>query len=245
MKNVIAISRREFRSYFNSPVAYIALTVFLILIGLTFFFKISFLIPKDDFFDAKEADLRPLFEWSIFIFTIILPAISMKLIAEEKKLGTLEVLLTMPVSDLEIVLGKLFGSMGFLLVAIAFTFIYPVVISFLGKPDLGPIIGGYFGVFLIGTSYLSIGLMTSSWTSSQIIAFILALLICLFFAFVDRMTAVFGPSVQEIISYISFNYHYRSISRGVIDSRDILFFLSVITATVMITTYSLESRKWK
>lgn len=245
MKNILVIAKKEFHSYFNSPIAYIAISVYLLLIGVSFYSRISFLLPKEDFFDAKISTMRPLFEWSIFLFTIILPAVSMKLIAEEKKLGTIEILLTMPLRDIEIVLGKLFGSMGFLLIALLFTFIYPIIIFIIGNPDIGPIIGGYFGVFLIGGCYLSIGLMTSSWTSSQIVAFILALLISLFFAFVDNLSMLFGVKTQEFFNYISFNYHFGSISRGVLDTRDIIFFLSIITISVVITTFTLESRRWK
>lgn len=245
MRNITAIARREFHAFFGSPVAYIAIAIFLVLLGVTFFFKIPFLLPKDNFFDAKEATLRPLFEWMLFLFTIILPAISMRLLAEERKLGTIEILLTMPVTELEVALGKLLGAIGFLAVATGVTLAYPILVFALGKPDIGPIIGGYFGVLLVGSAYLAVGLLASSWTSSQIVAFIVAIVICTAFTFVDRLPEALGLPALEVFRQMSFNHHFRSIARGVIDSRDVVFFLSVIAGAVYLTTYSLESRKWR
>ncbi|MBM4396091.1 MAG: ABC transporter permease subunit [Deltaproteobacteria bacterium] len=245
MRNVAAIARREIGAYFGSPVAYIAIAMFLVLLGVTFFFKVPFLLPKEDFFEAREATLRPLFEWMVFLFTIILPAISMRLLAEERKLGTLELLLTMPVTETEVVLGKLLGAMGFLGVATALTLAYPILVSSIGKPDLGPMLGGYFGVLLVGSAYLAIGLLASSWTSSQIVAFILAIAICATFTFVDRLPEALGLHAVEAANVMSFNHHFRSIARGVVDTRDVVFFLSVIVGAVSLASWSLESRKWR
>jgi ABC-2 type transport system permease protein len=245
MRNVAAIARREIGAYFGSPVAYIAIAMFLMLLGVTFFFKVPFLLPKEDFFEAREASLRPLFEWMVFLFTIILPAISMRLLAEERKLGTLELLLTLPVTETEVVLGKLLGAMGFLGVATALTLAYPILVSSIGKPDLGPMLGGYFGVLLVGSAYLAIGLLASSWTSSQIVAFILAIAICAIFTFVDRLPEALGLHAVEAANVMSFNHHFRSIARGVVDTRDVVFFLSVIVGAVSLASWSLESRKWK
>jgi ABC-2 type transport system permease protein len=245
MRNVFAIGRREFHAFFGSPVAYVAIAVFLVLLGVTFFFKVPFLMPKDNFFDAKEASLRPLFEWMVFLFTIILPAISMRLLAEERKLGTIELLLTMPVTELEVAAGKLLGAMGFLAVATGLTLAYPIAVAAIGRPDLGPIVGGYFGVLLVGSAYLAVGLLASSWTSSQIVAFIVAIVICAAFTFVDRLPEALGLPALEATRVLSFSHHFRSIARGVLDTRDVVFFLSVIAGAVYLATYSLESRKWK
>ena len=245
MNNIRAIARREFSAYFGSPVAYVAIAVFLLLLGVTFFFKVPFLLPKDDFFDAKEANLRPMFEWMVFLFTIILPAISMRLLAEERKMGTIELLLTMPVTETEVVAGKLLGALGFLGVATALTLAYPLAVSLLGHPDVGPVLGGYFGVLLVGTAYLAVGLLASSWTNSQIVAFILAIVICAVFTFIDRVPEAVGLHSVEAFNLMSFNHHFRSIARGVIDSRDVVFFASVTVGATALAGYSLESRKWK
>jgi len=245
MRNILAIARREFFAYFGSPVAYIAIAVFLVLLGITFFFKVPFLLPKEGFFEAKEATLRPLFEWMLFLFTIFLPAISMRLLAEERKIGTMEVLLTLPVTENEVVLGKLLGAMGFLGIATALTVAYPLMVGLLGNPDIGPLVGGYFGVLLVGSTYLAIGLLASSWTRSQITAFITAIVICAVFTFIDRVPEAMGIHSIEAFSMMSFNHHFQSIARGVIDSRDMVFFGSVIIGAVMLAGYSLETRKWR
>ncbi|MBL6975452.1 MAG: ABC transporter permease subunit [Deltaproteobacteria bacterium] len=245
MRNILAIGRREFFAYFGSPVAYIAIAVFLVLLGVTFFFKIPFLLPKEDFFEAKEATLRPLFEWMVFLFTIFLPAISMRLLAEERKMGTLEILLTMPVTETEVVVGKLLGAIGFLAIATGLTLAYPLMVGLLGDPDIGPLAGGYFGVLLVGSSYLAVGLLASSWTRSQIVAFIAAIVICAVFTFIDRLPEALGLHSMEAFNMMSFNHHFRSIARGVIDTRDMVFFFSVIVGSVVLASYSLEARKWR
>jgi len=226
-------------------VAYIAIALFLVLLGVTFFFKIPFLLPKEDFFEAKEATLRPLFEWMVFLFTIILPAISMRLLAEERKIGTIELLLTMPVTESEIVVGKLLGAMGFLGVATGLTLVYPLMVGLLGHPDVGPLVGGYFGVLLVGSAYLAVGILASSWTRSQVVAFLVAIMICAVFTFIDRVPEAFGMHSVEAVNLMSFNHHFSSIARGVIDSRDIVFFLSVIVGAVALANHSLQSRKWR
>jgi len=245
MKNLWGIARREFYAYFGSPVAYIAIAVYLVLLGVTFFFKIPFLLPKDGFFEAKEATLRPLFEWSLFLFTVFLPAISMRLLAEERKLGTIEVLLTLPVTEMEVVAGKWLGAVGFLAVALALTLAYPLMVLALGKPDPGPLAGGYFGVLLVGSGYLALGLLASSWTSSQVVAFIVAIVLCAVFTFLDRIPEALGIHAVEAFDILSFNHHFRSMARGVIDSRDLVFFASVIAGSLTLASYSLESRKWR
>lgn len=245
MRNILAIARREFFAYFGSPTAYIAIALFLVLLGVTFFFEIPFLLPKDAFFEGRAADLRPLFEWMVFLFAILLPAISMRLLAEERKLGTLELLLTMPVTETEVVLGKLSGAVGFLLVALALTLGYPILVMSLGRPDIGPLVGGYLGVLLVGAAYLSLGLLASSWTSSQVVAFLVAIVICTAFTFIDRVPEALGLRALPVFEVLSFNHHFKSIARGVIDLRDLVFFGSIVIGAITLTTWSLESRKWK
>ncbi|HOU55061.1 MAG TPA: ABC transporter permease [Myxococcota bacterium] len=245
MRNVISLARREILAYFGSPVAYIAIAVFLLLLGVVFFFRIPFLLPKEDFFEAREATLRPLFEWMVFLFTIILPAISMRLLAEERKLGTLELLLTLPLTETEVVVGKFLGALGFLGVAAALTLPYPLLVLALGSPDPGPLVGGYFGVLLVGAAYLAVGLLTSAWTQSQITAFLTAIALCAALTFVDRLPEAVGLPALEAARMMSFHHHFQSIARGVLDTRDLVFFLSVVVGALALAGHSLESRKWK
>ncbi len=237
MGNIWAIGKREFGSFFNSPIAYIAITVFLVAMGLIFFFK-------EGFFDAGQATMRPFFEWAPIVFIFLLPAISMRLVSEEKRSGSLELLITMPIRDIELILGKLLGSVLFLVLALALTLVYPLVISMLGPVDKGAIAGGYLGLFLLGTAYLGVGLMTSCWTKNQIIAFVLALIICAIFYFIDSMIGAFSERMRDVFAYLSFGAHFENVAKGVLDTRDVIFYTSVTALSVTIGTYSLESRRW-
>lgn len=236
-RNIWAIAKREFGSYFNSPIAYLAITVFLIMVGSLFFWR-------EDFIDTGQTTLRPFFEWASLLFIFLLPAISMRLVAEEKRIGSLELLITMPVRDIDVMLGKLLGSMLFLMVTLGLTLAYPIWIGQYGDLDAGPVIGGYVGLSLLGLAYLGIGLMTSAWTKNQIVAFIVALLIIGFFYFIADMAGAFWESAREYVAHMSFKVHFENMAKGVLDTRDVIFYLSVTAVAVTIGTYSLESRRW-
>jgi ABC-2 type transport system permease protein len=237
MGNVWAIGKREFASYFNSPIAYFAITVFMVMMGGLFFWS-------EAFFETGQATMRPFFEWAPLLFIFLLPAISMRLVAEEKRTGSLEMLITMPIRDVELMGGKLLGAFLFLLVTLTLTAAYPLVISQIGDLDWGPVMGGYLGLALLGLAYLAIGLMTSTWTQNQIVAFILALLICGFFYFLETMAGAFWASARDHVAHFSLKAHFENIAKGVVDTRDILYYLSVTALAVTIGTYSLESRRW-
>ncbi len=238
MKNIWVIAKREFRAYFDSPIAYVAITVFLVITGVLFFFA-------EEFFATGESTLRPLFDWVPLIFVFYLPAISMRLLSEERRSGTYELLATMPVRDVEVVLGKYLSAIGFLLVSLALTVVLPIIVAMAGDVDWGPIVGGYVGLFLVGAAYLAVGLMTSAWTRSQVISFVLSFLICGFFFYVDRFIGAMWESTRDVVAYFSFHHHFLNISRGVIDSRDIVFYVSLIVATLLVASYSLQRRRWK
>ena len=234
----MVIAKREYMSFLTQPVAYIAMAVFLVIAGAVFFFV-------EDFFETNQATLRVFFEWAPVVFILFLPAISMRLLAEERRSGTLELLITLPVRDIDVVIGKLLGATLFLATTLAVMLAYPLVVAALGEPDIGPIIGGFFGLLLVGTAYLSLGLMASSWTRSQIVALILGAVFCAFFYFVDGLVGAFWRGAQPVLAYVSFKAHFQNIARGVIDSRDLVFYLSVTAVAALIAGYSLESRKWK
>jgi ABC-2 type transport system permease protein len=239
MNHAWVIAKREFRAYFDSPIAYVSITVFLVITGVLFF------LAGEDFFQANQASLRKLFEWVPLVFVFYLPAVSMRLLSDERRSGTIELLVTMPVRDSAVILGKYLASLGFLLVTLLLTLPYPIIVAVVGAPDWGPIVGGYFGLLLIGAVFLAVGLMTSAWTQNQIIAFVLALIINGFFYFVDRLIGAVWEGTQDVFSYLSFQNHFQNISRGVIDTRDLVFYLSLIVVAVMIASWSLASRRWK
>jgi ABC-2 type transport system permease protein len=236
MLTTLAISRREFRSYFNSPVAYFVIAIFLVMVGILFF------IP---FFTQDRVSMRDFFSLVPFLLIFFGPAITMRLIAEERRSGTIEMLITMPVRDVDVVLGKFFAALMLFIVAMLLTLPYAITISRLGNLDWGPVIGGYFGMVLLGAAYLSIGLLASSWTENQIIAFVIALFLSMFFLMVDRFIAFLPNAVAPVVEYLSFGAHVRNATRGMIDSRDVVFFLSFTVLALFLAFRSLESRRWR
>ncbi len=243
MKQIWVIARRELASTFDSPIAYISATVFLVATGLMFFFGID---GGDDYFEARQATLRPFFDAAPWVLAVILPAVTMRLVAEEKNSGTLELLVTLPVSDSRIILGKLLGSMGFLFVTLALTLVFPAVVMTVGSPDIGAIIGGYLGLILIGTTFLALGLMTSTWTHNQIVAFILGLLLCVFFwTATDALIKVAFDRPPMALRLLTFKTQFAAFAKGVIDIRNVVYFVSVTAVAVAASTYTLKSRNWR
>ena len=238
MERINAIFLREFKAYFLSPIAYIFITVYLVVTNWLFF---------QAFFLINQADMRGYFSILPWVFLFFVPAITMRTWAEEKKVKTLELLLTWPVSDLEVVIGKFLASFCFLGIAILLSLSVPITIMCLGKPDLGPIIGSYLGTLLMGAAYLAIGLWISSLTENQIVAFILGV-VATFILFIignPFVTMVMPYYLVPVLSYLGLGTHFESISRGVIDSRDIIYYLSVIGFFLFLNVRSIESRKWE
>lgn len=243
MNAVWTLARREMAATFDSPIAYIAAAVFLVVTGLLFFFGHD---GSADFFAAREATLRPLFEYAPWVMAVILPAVTMRLVAEEKKSGTLELLVTLPVTDLQIVLGKLLGALGFLVVALAVTLVFPLLVASVGRPDLGAVAGGYLGLLLIGTAFLALGLLTSTWTHNQIVAFIIGALLCVFFwTATDALIKLAFDKPPMALQLLSFKTQFDDFTKGVVDFRNVIYFLSVAIVAVAGSTWSLQSRHWK
>ena len=236
MSRTVAIFKREFASYFNSPIAYIYVTVFLGLAGWLFF---------KGFFLVGEASMRTFFGLLPWLFLFFVPAITMRLWAEEKKVGTMELLMTLPVTDTEAVLGKFLASFAFLLVSLALSVVLAIVVAALGDPDPGEIFGGYLGAVLIGAAFLAIGLFVSSLTENQIVAFIISV-VAIFVLFIlgDDFVLMGVPSwIAPVFSFLGLGAHYDSVSRGVIDSRDIIYYLSVVGFFLYLNVKSIQGRK--
>ena len=235
MSAAVTVAKREIKAYFNSPVAYIVVTVFMLIAGYLYWSQL---------FLEKQAELRYYFTLTPLVFTFIIPAITMRLIAEEKGSGTLEMLITMPVRDWEVVLGKFLAGMAMLAAIVGMTCFYAVTLAFLGPLDRGPMITGYLGLLLMGGAYVSIGVMASSLTRNQIVAFILAFAIS-FALFIFGQIVQYAPDwITPVLAFLSMGNHFESLSRGVIDSRDVLYYVSVMVVALIIATVSLESRKW-
>ena len=235
LPNIAPIYRRELRSYFNSPVAYVVIVVFLAIIGWFF---------TSNLFLMNVASMRVLLDLVPLAFLFFVPAISMRLIAEEKKSGTLELLATKPVRDVEIILGKFFAGWTLLGATMAPTLVYLVTLLVIGKPDLGPIVTGYLGLLLMGGVFVAIGVFASSLSENQIIAFVLSFLIVLALYLADKVLIYVPEGLASTLEFLAIDYHYSNIARGVIDSRDVIYFGSLIGFSLLLATVSLERRKW-
>jgi ABC-2 type transport system permease protein len=236
-RTVRAIAGKEFRSAFASPVAYAYLVVFLAFTSW-FFFR--------GFFVLGLASLRGFFGLLPWTLLFLLPALTMRLFAEEQRLGTLEVLLTWPVREHEAVLGKFLGSFGLLAVSLAATLPLPATVFSLGRPDPGPVLAGYLGLLLLGAAYLAIGLFASALTENQIVAYItgVAVTFALFVAGEDFVLVAAPASLVPALRGLGLGAHYWSIGRGVVDSRDLVYFGSVIFLFLYLTVRRLEGRRW-
>ena len=213
------IMKRELRSYFISPIAYIVITIYLAITGWFFF---------STFFLAGRADMRSFFSLMPIIFSFTIPAITMRLFSEEYSTGSYEMLKTQPLTTADIVGGKFLSSVLFILIMLVPTLVYAVTISLLGSLDWGPVIGGYLGAIFLAGTYSAVGILASSLTRNQIVAFILSAAVCMFLSLINQLAWVIPPALGNILSNIGTAYHFSNISRGIIDSRDLLYFISVI-----------------
>ena len=219
MKQIKTIALKEFKDYFISPIAYIVISLFLIVTGWFFF---------STFFIYGRADMRDFFSLLPITFSFIIPAITMRLFSEEKNIGSYEVLLTMPVSFTDIALGKFLAATFFAASLLLPTLSYPIFIAFIGQVDPGPVIGGYIGAIFLAAAYCAIGLFASSLTRNQIVAFIIGCSLCFTLTILNKLLFFMPSKIIAVINYIGASSHFINISKGIIDSRDILYFVSVI-----------------
>jgi ABC-2 type transport system permease protein len=235
MKNTKHIFNKEFKSYFVSPIAYIVISVFLIIIGWLFF---------STFFLDRQANLTRFFNLLPVAFAFVVPAVTMRLFSEEINIGSYELLLTLPVTFRDIIVGKFLASVAFIGVMLIPTFAYALTTAILGKLDWGPVLGGYLGALLLGGTYSSIGILASSITRNQVVAFILGMAVCLALTLLIDFLLFFLPNfLVGIFQYLSANYHFKNIARGVIDLRDILYFVSVSFVALFGTNLIMQGKK--
>jgi len=242
VKDIAIIFNREFRAYFYSPIAYVFSIIFIVLNASIYMFH---------FFFFGNADMRSFFSsLPLVLGLIFIPAISMRLWSEEKKLGTIELLLTLPMKTESIVLGKFLASLLFYLVALAGTLSIPILLLFLGRPDFGPIFGGYFGAVLLGAYFLSVGIFISSFFSDQIVSLIITSLVCGFLTligwqYVPMVIDGWIPGLGEFLyNYVGVTRHFNDIERGVIDMKSIVFFLTFTALFIYLNAKFLERRKY-
>ncbi len=228
-----SIARRELKAYFTGPIAYIVITIFLIITGVLFF---------NNFFLFNQAEMRNLFQLLPFMFTFAAPAVTMRLFSEERYSGSFEILMTFPVSTLQVVIGKFIAAMVFLMVMITPTLVYLFTILLVGRPDMGPIIGGYAGAILLGGASASVGLLTSAASKNQIVALMTGFALNFFLWLLGKIV-IYLPDRLAFLQYLSTDFHFRNISRGVIDLRDIIYFLSIIALSILVTVKIIDERR--
>ncbi|MBN2617796.1 MAG: ABC transporter permease subunit [Spirochaetales bacterium] len=235
MKNrsILSIGKKEFLSFFLSPVGYIVIGIYLIVSGW-FLFSTIFL--------TKSVSLRDFFNLMPMILSFMIPALTMKSFAEEYKTGSYEMLGTQPVTTMDIIIGKLLATWLFVIVMILPTLSYPLFLSTLGDLDSGVVLSGYIGALLLSGSFTAIGVFTSTLTQNQIIAFLIGAVICFFLTIIDGMVILLPNFIASIIEYISTGFHFQNISKGILDSRDILYFLSIIFLAVLSTERRLQKK---
>ncbi len=235
IKTIKAIYFKELKSFFYSPLAYIVITLFLIILG--WFFTATL------FINNGEASMRSAFSYIPILFLVFVPAITMRTIAEEKKSGTFELLVTMPIFDSEIIIAKYLASLSLIMAAVFGTLVYLITLTSMGNLDGGEVFGGYLGLFLMGGAYVSLGILASSLTENQIIAFILAFVFAFFFFIINKILMFMPAFLTSFLEYISIDYHFENIARGVIDTRDVIYYLSLSFLCLFLATKSLESRQ--
>lgn len=233
-KGALTVTAKELRTYFTTPIAYIVITVFLAITGWLFF---------STFFLYGQAEMRGFFELLPFAFSFVVPAVTMRLFSEEKNTGSFEIIMTLPVSTVEILSGKILAGTLFTVIMILPTIVYAISISFIGDMDPGPVFGGYFGAVLLGAAFSAIGVFSSSLTKNQIIAFIIGFAICLLLTLIGKFLFFLPSGMVNVIEYIGAEYHFMNIARGVIDLQDIVYFLSVMAVAGIATHYVLEERR--
>ncbi len=234
MRQVLLIFNKEFKDYFSSPIAYIVIAIFLAVTGWLFF---------STFFVYGQVDLRRFFSLLPFLFALVVPIITMRLFSEELNVGSYELLLTLPVTFSDIILGKFLAAVAFIAAILVPTLAYPIFISFLGQLDWGVVAGSYIGAILLGAAYAGIGLFASSLTRNQIIACIVAMVICVMLAIVHQMLFFFPQSILNAIEFISATSHFNNIAKGIVDTRDLIYFLSVIFLGLYTTHLVMQEKK--
>jgi ABC-2 type transport system permease protein len=243
MSPMITIARREFRSYFDSPLAYVVICLSFLALGLMFF------LYRGGFFQIERSSLQLMFEYApAGLALLVVPVITMRLLAEERRSGTLEMLITLPVRDSDVILGKYFGALGLVLVLVLATLIYPIAMFkwpwSLGPLDMGPVLSGYVGLILFSSAAVAIGLLASSLTQSQAISFFITFLVLFALWFLGSVGDTMGGATGNVIRYVSFQTRLEGFSRGLINTRDVIYFLSITVVALVVAFRALERRKW-
>jgi ABC-2 type transport system permease protein len=253
MSNVLAIARKELRSYFASPIAYVVIGFFALMFG---FFFYSLLLYFDQqraqasgiggrTVNVNEQFLRPVFMNATVIFLFVLPLVTMRTYSEEKRTGTMELLLTSPVTDLQIIVGKFFGALGLYAAMLAVTLLHMAVLFAFGNPEWKPLATTYLGLLLMGGCFISVGLLISSLTKNQIVAGMATFVVFLMLWIINWIASFMGPTTQQVLNYLSITDHLEDFTKGIIDTKHLVYYVSFITFGLFLTARSVDTERWR
>jgi ABC-2 type transport system permease protein len=254
MKNFYAILKRELYVYFASPIAYVVLTIFLVLSGYLFYSAFAYFsmismqamrMPGMGGINVTEMVLDPMFGNMSVIMLLMMPLLTMRLFAEEKKAGSLELLMSYPIRETELLLGKFAACLVIFFIMLALTWLYPLLLWSFAKPDSGPILTGYLGLLLMGAAFIALGLLVSSITENQIVAAVISFGAILMFWLIGWSEAFVGPSLGKILTHLSLLDHFAKFAKGVIDTRDVIYYIDFSVLFLFMTMRSLESKRWR
>jgi ABC-2 type transport system permease protein len=253
MNNVLAIAQRELRAYFASAVGYVSIALFLVIFGLMYGAIVDFFAKQSvgmmpggpQSANINQQLIRPLFLNMSVVFLFVLPLVTMRSYSEEKRSGTIELLLTSPVTDLQIILGKFAGAFFLYLVILAATLVHMGLLFLYGNPDWRPVATGYLGMLLFGAAFIAMGLFISSMTSSQVIAGIGTFALALVLWIIDWLSSAFGPTGQAVLTYLSMTEHLDDFVKGVIDTKHIVYYLSLAAFGLFLTARSVDTERWR
>lgn len=231
---IAGLAKKELYSYFYSPIAYVVMVIYLAFAGWFFFSR---------FFLYGQLELRSYFETAPLLLMFLAPAITMRLLAEEINTGSYEMLMTLPLTEVQMLLGKFLAALAFLGITLGITFCYPLTLATLGRLDWGPVVGGYLGLLILGAAYLAVGLFTSSVTRNQIVAFILGFALCFALFLSDKILMLVPGPLVGLFEYLGVEYHFQNFARGIIDSKDLMYFATLIILSFGATRLVLERRK--
>ena len=252
MANIAAIARKELRSYFASPIGYVIVGLFALLFGYFFYAYLANFVRYSEQMtmqgrtpNLNQDVIRGVLLNSAVIILFIMPMITMRTYSEEKRSGTIELLLTSPVTDLEIIVGKFLGAMGLYAAMLAVTLLYMALLFVYGNPEWRPLVAGYLGLLLMGGCFVSVGLLISSLTKNQIVAGVMTFAVFLMLWVINWIGESAGPTTREIVSYLSITEHFDDFARGVIDTKHVIYYLSFITFGLFLTAKSVDSERWR
>jgi len=231
---VAGLAKKELYSYFYSPIAYVVMVIYLVFAGWFFFSR---------FFLYGQLELRAYFDLAPLLLMFLAPAVTMRLLAEETNTGSYEMLMTLPLTEIQMLADKFLAALAFLGIVLGVTLVYPISLATLGKLDWGPVVGGYLGLLILGSAFLSLGLLTSALTRNQIVAFILGFAFCFALYLSDKILMLVPAPLVGLFEYLGVEYHFQNFARGVIDSKDLVYFASLIVLSFAATRLALERRK--